>query len=116
MAHPGYGPRRKPCPHPFPPPQSPGQARGGEGTRWHRQARSNLGFVVPAKALREHPFPHCRSTSGRFRDVVQDQELRPRAGRDRVGTTVVVAELDEQRLVVKLLDDRADLPARAPNT
>ena len=48
--------------------------------------------------------------SGRLRDIVQDQQVRPWAGRDRVGTTLVVAELHEQSLVVELLDDRADLP------
>src|SRR5258708_15928264 len=44
-------------------------------------------------------------------NVVQDEQVRPRAGGDRVGATLVVAELHEQSIVVKLLDDRADLPA-----
>src|ERR1700738_1282939 len=52
--------------------------------------------------------------SGRLWYVVQDKQVRPRAGRDRVGATLVVAELHEQSLVVQLLDDRADLPARKP--
>ena len=43
---------------------------------------------------------------------MQDQQVRPRAGCDRVGATLLVAELYEQSLVVKLLDDRADLTAR----
>jgi hypothetical protein len=50
--------------------------------------------------------------SGRLRHVVQDEQVRPRARRDRVGATLIVAELHEQSLVVKLLDDGADLPAR----
>ena len=43
---------------------------------------------------------------------MQDQQICPRAGRLRVGATLVVAELHKQGLVVKLLDDRADLTAR----
>src|SRR5260370_26665129 len=43
---------------------------------------------------------------------MQDEQVRPRARRDRVGATLLVAELHEQSLVVKLLDDGADLPAR----
>jgi hypothetical protein len=42
---------------------------------------------------------------------VQDEQVRPRAGRDRVGAASVVAELDEQHLVIELLEDSADLPA-----
>ena len=42
---------------------------------------------------------------------MQDEQVRLRAGRDRVGTTLVVAELHEQSLVVKQFDDGADLPA-----
>jgi len=38
--------------------------------------------------------------SGRLRDVVQDEQVRALAGRDRVGATLVVAELHEQRLVI----------------
>jgi len=52
--------------------------------------------------------------SGRLRDVVQDEQVRSLAGRDRVGATLVVAEFHEQRLVIKLLDDSADLPACKP--
>jgi hypothetical protein len=44
--------------------------------------------------------------------VVQDEEVSPRAGRDRVGATLIVAEFHEQSLVVKPLDDGAILPAR----
>jgi hypothetical protein len=43
---------------------------------------------------------------------VQDEQIRLRAGRDRVGTTLIVAEFNEQIRVVKLLDDCAHLPAR----
>jgi hypothetical protein len=37
---------------------------------------------------------------------VQNEQLRPWAGRDRVGATLIVAELHEQSLAVKLLDDQ----------
>jgi hypothetical protein len=43
---------------------------------------------------------------------VQDEQVRLRAGRDRVGMTLIVAEFNERIRVVKLLDDRAYLPAR----
>ena len=43
---------------------------------------------------------------------MQDQQVRPRAGRDCVGATLIVPELHEQSLAVKQLDDGADLPAR----
>jgi hypothetical protein len=49
--------------------------------------------------------------SGRLGDVMQDQQLFPRAGSDGVGATLIVAELHEQGLVVQLLNDRADLAA-----
>jgi hypothetical protein len=39
---------------------------------------------------------------------VQDKQFRLRTGGDRVGPAFVIAELDEQSLVVKLLYDRAD--------
>lgn len=52
--------------------------------------------------------------SGRLRNVVEDQQILPRAGGDGVGATLIVAELNEQRPIVKLLDDRADLPACEP--
>jgi hypothetical protein len=42
---------------------------------------------------------------------VQDEQVRPRARLDRVGATLLVAELDEQSFVVKLLDDGTDLAA-----
>src|SRR5260221_8009778 len=59
---------------------------------------------------------HCALVrrSGGFRNVVQDEQVRPRAGSDRVGATSIVAELHEQRLVIKLLDDSADLSACKP--
>jgi hypothetical protein len=60
---------------------------------------------------REGPFLRCRQWSGRLRGVVQGEQVRPRARRDRVGSTLVVAELHEQSLVVQQLDDGADLPA-----
>ena len=43
-------------------------------------------------------------SSGCPRDGVKGQRVRPRAGRYRVGVTLIVAELHEQGLVVKLLD------------
>src|SRR5262249_12258192 len=42
------------------------------------------------------------------------QQVFPRAGSDGVRATLIVAELDEQGLVVKLLNYRADLPAGKP--
>ena len=42
---------------------------------------------------------------------MQDEQFCPRTRRDHVGTTLLVAELHEQNLVVKLFHDRADLPA-----
>src|SRR5262245_38104961 len=41
---------------------------------------------------------------------MQDQEVGARAGRDRVGAALIVTELHQQGLVVKLLHDRAHLP------
>jgi hypothetical protein len=52
--------------------------------------------------------------SGRLGDVVQDQEVRARAGRYRVSASVIVAEFHERRLVVKLFDNCAYLPAYEP--
>jgi hypothetical protein len=43
---------------------------------------------------------------------VQDKQVRLRTGRDRIGATLIIAELHEQGLVVKLFDGCADLPAR----
>jgi hypothetical protein len=45
---------------------------------------------------------------------VQNQHARPRTGRDRVGATLIIAELHEERLLVKLLYNRAYLPACKP--
>jgi hypothetical protein len=45
---------------------------------------------------------------------VQDEQVRLRARRDRVGATLLVAELDEQGRVAKLLDDGSDLAAGKP--
>ena len=52
--------------------------------------------------------------SGRLGDVVQHQQIMPRAGRHGVGMTLIIAELNEQPLVVKLLDNGADPPPRKP--
>src|SRR5262249_29166280 len=41
----------------------------------------------------------------------EDKQILPPAGLDRVNATLIVAELDEQCLAVKLLNDRANLPA-----
>jgi hypothetical protein len=57
------------------------------------------------------PTKPAAASSGRLRDVVQDQQFRPWAGGDRIGTTFVVAELHERGLIVELFHDRADLPA-----
>jgi len=46
---------------------------------------------------------------------VQDQQVRPATGRNRVSRTLVVAELYKQCRVIKLLDDGPDLPAREPS-
>lgn len=43
---------------------------------------------------------------------MQGEQFRARARRDGVGATLIVAELYEQRAVVKLLNDCADLPPR----
>jgi hypothetical protein len=43
---------------------------------------------------------------------MQNEQICSRAWRDRVGATLIVAELDEQSLVVKLLNDRPDLTTR----
>ena len=43
---------------------------------------------------------------------MQNQQVGPRARRNCVGTTVIVAKLDEQCFIVELLNDRANLPAR----
>jgi hypothetical protein len=45
---------------------------------------------------------------------MEDQQILPRTGSDSVGATLIVAELNEQSLVVKLFDDRTDLPAYKP--
>jgi hypothetical protein len=45
---------------------------------------------------------------------VQHQQIMPRAGRHGVGMTLIIAELNEQPLVVKLLDNGADPPPRKP--
>jgi hypothetical protein len=45
---------------------------------------------------------------------MQDQQVRSRAGYDRIGTSFVVTELHEQGRLVKLFDDRANLPTRKP--
>ena len=45
---------------------------------------------------------------------MQDEQIRLRTGRDRVSLTLIVAKLHEQRLVIKLLNDSTDLPARKP--
>ena len=50
--------------------------------------------------------------SSRLRKVVQDEQLCPRARRDRIGASLVVTELHQKCLVVKLFDDSADLAAR----
>jgi hypothetical protein len=52
--------------------------------------------------------------SGRRWNVMQDQQIFPRAGCDGVGATLIVTELNEQSPVVKLLNNRADLPACNP--
>jgi hypothetical protein len=46
---------------------------------------------------------------------MKDQEVIFRAGRDCVGTAPIVAELNKQGLVVKLLDDSAYLTAGETN-
>ena len=73
-------------------------------------------MVLPSMGApaREGPFPRCRSRIEQLRDVMQDEQIRARAGRDRVGTTLVVAELHEQSFFVKPFDDGADLPACEP--
>jgi hypothetical protein len=43
---------------------------------------------------------------------MQNEQVCPRAWRNRVGATLIVAELNEQSLVVKLFNDRPDLTAR----
>jgi hypothetical protein len=54
------------------------------------------------------------SHSGRLRDVVQNQEVRLRTRGNRVGATLVIAKLNQERRLVQLFDDRADLPTRKP--
>ena len=49
--------------------------------------------------------------SGRFKCVVQDQQVVRCAGSDRAGTPLIVAELDQQGIRVELLDHSSDLPA-----
>ena len=49
--------------------------------------------------------------SGRFKCVVQDQQVVRCAGSDRAGTPLIVAELDQQGIRVELLDNSSDLPA-----
>jgi len=44
---------------------------------------------------------------------MQDQQILSHGGRDGVGTTLIVTELNEQSPVVQLLKDRADLPEAA---
>jgi hypothetical protein len=45
---------------------------------------------------------------------VQHQQIMPRAERHGVGMTLIIAELNEQPLIVKLLDNGADLPSCKP--
>jgi hypothetical protein len=48
--------------------------------------------------------------SGRFWDVVRHKQLSSETERKRVSATLVIAELYEQGVVVKLLYDRANRP------
>jgi hypothetical protein len=43
---------------------------------------------------------------------MQNEQVCPRAWRDRVGATLIVAELNEKALIVKLLNDRPNLTTR----
>ena len=45
---------------------------------------------------------------------MQDQELCPRAGRECVEMTLIIAELDERRSVLEKFDHCADLATRKP--
>jgi hypothetical protein len=45
---------------------------------------------------------------------VQNEQIFAPARRYGVGASLVVAEFNERSLVVKLLDDRTDLPAGKP--
>jgi hypothetical protein len=50
----------------------------------------------------------------RLRNIVQNQQVGTPAGCYGIGASSVVAEFNERSLVVKLLDDRTDLPAGKP--
>jgi hypothetical protein len=43
---------------------------------------------------------------------MQDEQVRVGARNDRIGTAIVIAELDQGSLFVEQFDDRANLPAR----
>ncbi len=54
-----------------------------------------------ATVPREGPFLRCRSLVRPPPERLQDQQILPPAGLDRVSATLIVAELDEQCLAVK---------------
>lgn len=76
----------------------------------------NWSLVVQARRITPSAPIALRAvdSSGFFRDVVQNQQIIARAWRDRVGATLIIAELDKRCFVVKLLNNRADLPAGEP--
>jgi hypothetical protein len=57
---------------------------------------------------------HRLQMSSRLRHVVQDQKLRARTGHDGIGAALVVAEFDQDILVIERLDDRTNLSSRQP--
>jgi hypothetical protein len=53
-----------------------------------------------------------RGRSGRFRFVVQHQQAAARAGRHRVGASIIIAEFDQNGFVIESFNDGADLSPR----
>ena len=86
--------------------------RRWEAKRSLAGAAINQSIPTATPDVADRPIAHARL--GHLRDVVENEELRLRARRDCVGAALIVAEFDEEHLIVELLDNCAHLPPRKP--